>query len=245
MDGNAGHEPEPITLEQLADLQAGLLDDATAAALRQRIRADPDATEMLSALDRVRRDLADLGTDHASAPDVPAAVTARVGAALQAAPPHRPPREPAHSVRHAPRWQVVGLVAGLGAAVVGSVLGGVMLTREPAPTRPAGPTAESITVPRPPSSLPLSDPQILGLLSRGPDYGLLADPQRRASCLSGLGYSAATAVLGAQPVDVHGQPAILMVLASDKPRTVLVLVVEPGCNAAHTGLLATTLVTRP
>jgi hypothetical protein len=243
MDGSAGHEP--ITLDQLADLQAGLLDDDAAAALRQRIRADPDAAEMLAALDRVRRDLSDLGTDHGSAPDVPAEVTARVGAALQAAPPHRSPREPAHSARHAPRWQVVALVAGVGAAVVGTVLGGMMLTREPAPTRPAGPTAESITVSRPAGDVPLSNPQIVGLLSRTPDYGPLADPERRASCLSGLGYSAATAVLGAQPVDMHGRPAVLMVVAADTPGTVLVLVVEPGCNSAHTGLLASTRVTRP
>jgi hypothetical protein len=245
MDGSAGHEPEPITLEHLADLQAGLLDDAAAAALRQRIRTDPDAAEKLAALDRVRRDLAGLGTDDASAPRVPAEVTARVGAALQAAPPHRPPREPAHSVRRAPRWQVAGLVAGVGAAVLGSVLGGVMLTRPPAPTRPAGPTAERITVSRPLGGLPLSDPQIVDLLSRSPDYGPLADPERRASCLSGLGYSAATAILGAQRVDMHGRPAVLMVLPADTPKTVLVLVVQPGCNSAHTGLLANTLVTRP
>ena len=54
MDGNAGHEPEPLTLETLANLQAGLLDDDTAAALRQRIRTDRAAAEMLAALDRVR-----------------------------------------------------------------------------------------------------------------------------------------------------------------------------------------------
>jgi hypothetical protein len=245
MDGDAGHEPQPITLELLANLQAGLLDDDDAAALRQRVRTEDDAAEMLAALDRVRRDLADIGTDDASAPDVPAELTARIGAALQAAQPHRPAREPAHSVRHTPRWQVVGLAAGIGAAVVGAVVGGVMLTREPAPTRPAGPTAEKITVSRSPADLPLSEPQIVGLLSRSPDYGPLADPQRRASCLSGLGYSAATAVLGAQPVDMHGRPAVLMVLAADTPRTLLVLVVEAGCSSAHTGLLANTLVTRP
>jgi hypothetical protein len=200
MDGSAGHVPEPITPELLADLQAGLHDDATA----------------------------------------------RVGDALQAAPPHRGPAcEPAHSVRHTPRWQLIGLVAGVGAAVVGVVLGGVMLVRGPAPTRSAGPAAESITVSRPAGDLPLSDPQIVGLLSHSPDYGPLADPQRRASCLSGLGYSAATPVLGARPVDIQGRPAVLMVLAADTPRTLLALVVEPDCNSAHTGLLANTLVTRP
>ncbi len=149
MDDNAGHEPEPITPELLADLQAGLLDDATAAALRQRVRTDSAAAGMLSALDRVRRDLADLGADQGTAPDVPAEVTARVGAALQAAPPHRPGGQPAHSVRHTPRWQRVALVSGVGAAVVGAVVGGVMLVREPALTRSLGPTAKSITVSRP------------------------------------------------------------------------------------------------
>jgi hypothetical protein len=140
---------------------------------------------------------------------------------------------------------MVALLAGACAAIIGCVLGGVVLTREPAPTRPAGPTAEKITVSRPPGDVPLSNPQIVGLLSRSPDYGPLADPARRASCLTGLGYSAATAVLGAQPVDMQGRPAVLMVLAANTPRTVLVLVVEPGCNSAHTGLLANTLVTRP
>jgi hypothetical protein len=236
MDDDAGHEAEPISPQLLADLQAGLLDDAAAAALRKRVGTDPNAADMLAALDRVRRDLTDLGNDEASAPEVPAAVTA---------PPHRPTGQPAHSVRHTPRWQLVGLMAGVTAAVVGAVVGGLMLARYPAPTRSAGPTAESITVSRAATDLPLSDPQIVGLLSHSPDYGPLADPQQRASCLAGLGYSAATPVLGAQRVDMGGQPAVLMVLAADTPRKLLALVVEPDCNSVHTGLLANTLVTRP
>jgi hypothetical protein len=238
MDNSAGHEPGPIAPELLADLQAGLLDDDTAAGLRQRIRTDPDAADKLAALDRVRGDLAELGADEASAPEAPAAVTARIGAALRA-------EGPAHSARHTPRWQLIALVAGVGAAVIGVVVGAVMLTRDPAPTWSAGPTAESITVSRPATELPVPEPEIVGLLSQTPDYGPLADPQQRASCLSGLGYSAATPVLGARPVDMHGRPAILMVLAADTPGKLLALVVTPDCNSAHTGLLANTLVTRP
>jgi hypothetical protein len=238
MEDSAGHQPEPITPKLLADLQAGLLDDDHAAALRQRIRTDPEAADMLTALDRVRRDLADLGTDDASATEVPAAVTARIGAALREG-------APTHSVRHAPRWQLIGLVAGLGAAVVGVIIGAVTLARDPAPRWAAGPTAESITVSRPVTELPLAEPEIVGLLSRTPDYGPLADPQQRGSCLSGLGYSAATPVLGARPVDMNGRPAVLMVLAADTPRKLLALVVAPDCNSAHSGLLANTLVTRP
>ena len=240
MDNSAGREPEPITSELLADLQAGLLDDASAAALRQRIRTDPTAADMLAGLDRVRRDLADLGTDEASAPAVPAEVTGRIHATLSAL--HA---GPTHAVRHTPRWQFLGLVVGIAAAVAGIVIAVLVLMRDPTPTFSMGPTANSITVSRPAPTLPLSNPQIIGLLSRRPDYGPLADPNLRASCLAGLGYSAATQVLGARPVDMQGRSGLLMVLPADTPGMVVALVVAPDCNSAHTGLLADTVVTGP
>lgn len=81
----------PITPELLADLQAGTLDAETAARLWRRLRTDPAAAATLAALDRVRRELAHLGGDDASATGVPAAVTAGVTAALRAAPPHPRP----------------------------------------------------------------------------------------------------------------------------------------------------------
>lgn len=95
------------------------------------------------ALERVRRDLADLGADAASAPEVPAAVTARIVSTLRA--------EPAHSVRRPrlSRPQVIALVIGAVAAVVAAIVGVAMLAREPAPAFPHGPTAELITVSRP------------------------------------------------------------------------------------------------
>jgi hypothetical protein len=93
--------------------------------------------------------------------------------------------------------------------------------------------------------VPLSDTQIVGLLAHRPNYGPLDDPQRRASCLRGLGYSAATEVLGARPVDVHGRPGVLMVLPGDTPKALVALVVGPNCDSAEAGLLADTVVTRP
>jgi hypothetical protein len=246
MDGDSGHEPTgvpaasgglPVTPQPMADPQAGLLDDA--ARLRHRARSDAEAAQKVSALDRARRDLADPGSDEASAPNV----TARVGAAPQAAGVRQPA---AHAVGRPRlrRFQVLGLVVGLGATLVAVVIGAVMLVRDPAPTHSTGPTAKSITVSRPPRNIPLSDPQIVGLLSHDPDYGPLADPERRASCLSGLGYSGAS-VLGAQPVDMHGRPGVLMLMPGDTPHAIVALVVQPNCSSAHTGLLADTVVTRP
>ena len=75
----------PVSTELLADLQAGLLDDATAARLRQRVRRDPAAAAVLAALERVRQDLAALAADPTSAPTVPPEVSARLTAALRTA----------------------------------------------------------------------------------------------------------------------------------------------------------------
>src|ERR1700756_14966 len=75
----------PLTVELLADLQAGLLDDDSAARMRKRVREDPAAEEILRALNQVRRDVAALGADPTSAPEVPPQLTARISAALRTA----------------------------------------------------------------------------------------------------------------------------------------------------------------
>jgi hypothetical protein len=117
-----------------------------------------------------------------------------------------------------------------------------MLNRAPAPPATTGPTAGHITVSAPP--IPLSGPQIAGLLHRAPDFGPLADPQRRASCLSGLGYASSVPVLGAQPVQMGERRGELLVLAADAPSDLIALVVQPNCNSADTGLIADTQIPR-
>jgi hypothetical protein len=243
--GEAGADP-PLTVELLADLQAGLLDDDEAARVRKRVRADPQAQRTLRALNEVRRDLAALGADPASAPDTPPAVVARIRAALRSA---AEPADRAHAA-HALRPQIrpvrmIAAVAGVSAAVAAIALGTAALLRSP-PSMPSAPTtAQHITVSRPASTLALAAPEILGLLGRNPDYGPLDDPVRRASCLTGLGYSGQTRVLGARPVTVDGRPAVLLVLPADRPDSLAALVVAANCSAADTGLLANTVVRRP
>jgi hypothetical protein len=157
---------------------------------------------------------------------------------------------PTHSIRRPRRrpfrrLHLLGLVAGLLATLAAATVGITMLARGPAAVYPRGPTAHLITMSRPTAAIPLSDAEIAGLLSRPPDLGPLADPQRRGSCLDGLGYAATTKVLGAASVDMAGQPAVLLVLPGTAPGAMVAKVVEPNCNAAHTGLLADTAVTRP
>ncbi len=228
----------PLTVDSLADLQAGLHDDNTAARLRNKVRTDPDAQQTMDALNRVRGDVAALSSDGSSAPEVDPAVVNRIGAALRAQ----------HAVRRGglPRSARLAVaLTGLTAVAVAAWLGTRALITAPAPTTSRPTTIEHITVSRPPQTIPLSDQQILALLDHEPDFGPLTDPRRRASCLSGLGYPANARVLGARPIDIGGHPAVLLVLPGDAPGNVKALAVAPTCNAANTGLSADRMVTRP
>src|SRR6185312_10414152 len=128
MDGvepDEGGDP-PLTAEVLADLQAGLLDDDTAARLRKRVRTDPDAHQTLQALNRVRREVAALGSDESSAPPVDPAVVDGIAANLRAA----------HSVQRGrlprPARMTVAAV-GLAAVAVAAWLGTRALITPPEP----------------------------------------------------------------------------------------------------------------
>jgi hypothetical protein len=249
--------PAPIPLALLADLQAGLLDDDTAAMIRRRVRDDPEQARRMDGLDRVRRDLADLGTDPASAPHAPAEITARVAAALRAEPPplHRIVGSTTMTAAHAARgsgrrFRVAAAAVGAGAALVAAGVGTVMLLHTPGRTPTTDPTAERITVsnpvgPNPVGGLAMTDPEVLELLHQPPDLGPLADPQRRASCLSGLGYPTSATVLGARPLAVGGRSGVLVLLPGDTSRAVNAVVVALNCSSVDTGLLAERVVTRP
>jgi hypothetical protein len=228
----------PLTVDSLADLQAGLHDNNTAARLRNNVRTDPDARQIMDALNRVRADVAALSSDGSSAPEVDPAVVNRIGAALRAQ----------HAVRRGglPRSARLAVaLTGLTAVAVAAWLGTRALITTPASTTTRPTTIEHITVSRPPQTIPLSDQQILAVAEHEPDFGPLTDPRRRASCLSGLGYPANARVLGARPIDIAGHPAVLLVLPGDAPGNVKALAVAPTCSAANTGLSADRMVTRP
>ncbi|WP_370328544.1 anti-sigma factor family protein [Candidatus Mycobacterium methanotrophicum] len=244
---DTGGDPQ-LTVEALAELQAGLLDDDTAARLRKSVRADPHAQQTMDALNRVRRDIAALGADASSASEVPPRIVDAVAAALRAERPQSWGVRAAHTVRTGalPRpARLAVALAGLAAVVVAIWLGTSALISSPAPTPSRPTTAEHITVSRPPTIIPLSDQQILDLLGAKPDFGPFTDPHLRISCLDGLGYPADAQVLGARPVEIAGRPAIVLVLPGDTPDTLRAVAVPSTCSAVDTGLLADRIVNRP
>lgn len=232
-------------VQLLADLQAGLLDDETAARVRSQVRADPQAQAILQSLNQVRRDVAAVGAaDPDSAPEAPREVVARITEALNSA---GRPKAGAHFARPQPKLgRIAAGVAGVCAVLVAIGIGTAELMHAPTSIPGTSVTAEHITVSRP--LVPLSRDEILGLLDRSPDYGPagspLGDPALRASCLSGLGYPASTKVLGARPLEINAHPGVLLVLPDGTTGDLAVLVVAPNCGAADSGLLASTHIPR-
>lgn len=241
---SAGSDP-PLTVELLADLQAGILDDADAARVRRQIRADPRAAGVLDALNQVRRDVAAAGADPGSAPDPPPEVVGRISAALRSAD-LGPGGPAAHTARpHIRPARTIAAAGGLCAALAAIGFGTVALLHAPEPAPDIPGDIQHITLSTPPMEIPLSQNDIFGLLDRSPDYGALGDPARRASCLTGLGYPASTQILGARPVEINARPGIVLVIPGDSPHLLAVFAVSPNCSAADTGLLANTQVPRP
>lgn len=245
-----GHNDDPdplsITPDLVAELQAGLLDDATAARVRSYARSDPEVARIVADLAAVRRELTRLGdpeTFEQPAPEVPEAVTTGVVAALRAAPPvSASARRHSTSRPQLRRGQRIGLAVGMCAVVAAVVVGAVVLTGDPGPVFPSGPTAAHITVDREISRFPLTEEELHTMLSQSHDLGPLADPQRQASCLAGLGYSPTLPVLGGRTLEVFGRSAVLLLVPSGKPNQIHAVAVEPSCTAAHTGLLSETML---
>lgn len=161
-------------------------------------------------------------------------------------PPAAPPDRAAHSIRPLPRLSRLAAGAGLAAALALIGLGTATVIKAPAPILDTGPTLQPITVLSAPTvAIPLSVTELFALLDRTPDFGALSDPQRRASCLAGLGYSASTRVLGARPLAIRGHAGVLLMLPGEQAGTVVALAVAPNCSSADTGLFADTTVRRP
>lgn len=151
-----------------------------------------------------------------------------------------------HSVRPRPHpLRVAAAAVGFAAAAAAVGLGTAALLRSSAPVASTITTAKRITVTVPPAAIPLSAPQIAGLLGETPDFGWLSDAGRRASCLTGLGYPVTAPVLGATQVQVNNRPGVLLVLDGDTAGLLTALAVAPNCSSAGTGLLADTAVARP
>lgn len=115
------------------------------------------------------------------------------------------------------------------------------LVHSPEITKSSPTSAGLITVgPR----VPLSDKEVVALVGRVPNFGALRDPKRRSACLRALGHDTEQ-ILGAQPMQIGSQQAVVLVLAGGRHDELIVFAVAASCSAVDTGLIADRTVQRP
>lgn len=208
------------------------------------LTADDLTPELLAALEETRQLLA-----AAQLPEPPAHLVRRWHAALDelpmpvAAEPSCPAAQPSYlsddqrwhprsrrlAGRRSVRWGGGVLAMAAAAAVLALVLPGVAVgpavppDHAAAPAIPDAPAAQALTS----RDLPVG----------GQDFGPLADPARRAGCLARAG-APGLGVLGARQVSWSGRPAVLLVLPTEVPGQLRMLVVSPDCGPDRAEVLA-------
>ncbi|GLZ33038.1 hypothetical protein Lesp02_52260 [Lentzea sp. NBRC 105346] len=216
----------PWSLDLLADLHAGVLDERTEAELRPRVMADPDARAVLEALDATVMDLHNLPPIP-----MPREVADRIDAALAA---EARPAAPVVSLDEARkrRNRRLGLGGGVLAAAAAAI--GIALVVAPqnnTADQPPG-AQQTQTSDKPVSGPPLAVkegefaaavPEVL----KAQNYGPLDNQDRLAGCLKGGGITSTAKPLGISPVSLKGKTAVMAILPGGAPGQFRIVVLDP------------------
>ena len=228
----------PWSVDLLADLHAGVLDEAQEAELWPRVRSDPEARAIIEALEATTTDLANLGT--APAPPMPADVAARIDAAIaQEAEQAFPQVAPVVSIDAARRTRNkrIGWATGI-VAVAAAAIAAVAIAIPKSDTTEGNPVAVG-----PPSTGQASGSAPLALRSDQPqaavaqlsggvkDYGPLGTPQALDACLRAAGFPGGQPPVGVRPGTIDGRPAVLVLLTTGKIAEFRLVALSPSCGA--------------
>ncbi|MET9259219.1 hypothetical protein [Amycolatopsis sp. NPDC004079] len=234
--GAGGTIGPPWSVDLLADLHAGVLDDQEAERLWPRVNADPEARAILEALEATTADLSALAAEPA--PPMPAEFAARLDAALaaestarqeatfpaaapQPAPePAEPPVAPVVDLSAARKrrnrqlgWGAGILTAAAAAAVAitltvpGATKTDTSGVAAPAPSAVGGPSVGS------------DGSGAESLLGGGlgvRNYGPLQDSKRFDACVTAAGMDPNVRPEGVRPVTVGGKPGVVAIYTTGK-----------------------------
>lgn len=231
----------PWSVDLIADLHAGVLPPEVAAQLRPRVEADPEAREVLQALDATLADLEAL-------PPIPMPdhVAARIDAALAA---EARPAAPVVSLDEARRRRNRRLGLGGGVLVAAAAAFGVVFAvspggqqaNTPGDAAPAPTTNSNVSAP-----LSLKRDELgsaVGEVLKAQNYGPLETPDRLAGCLKGGGITSSGNPLGISPINLEGKDAVMAILPAGLGKYRLVVLDPATCGPDQpAGVLADTTV---
>jgi hypothetical protein len=263
--GIGGTVGPPWSVDVLADLQAGVLDERQAAELWPLAQTDPEARAILEALEATTADLGGLALEPAE--PMPAEVAARLDAALAeearrafgeaASRPQAPPQPQAPPPGMAPVTDLAaarrrhhrrlgwgaGVLAVAAAAVAAIAIavpsqqqtGGNAVAQPPAPT-----SAGSGPLALSSGGMQAAVGQSLGVR----DYGPLGNQERLDACLAANGFDPVTKPAGFREVTIDGRPAVLVILTTGQLAQFRLVAFPPDCGPGHQGVLFDKVVGR-
>lgn len=218
---SAGMRP-PFSAELLADLHAGVLEEAFADRLWPLVRRDPQAVAYLARLDATQARLSAL-RDAPSKEAIPPEIATRIESALAE---DRP--TPSRTLAQRRGWAMagVGVAAAVAVMLVMVVRGTVLGNDDPARIPVAA--AEDET---------LLEPSALRTMIGETEPGLLGGPDRLRECLDANGFSG-QAPLGSRTVRFGDDDAVLVLMSGADAPALTALVVGTDCDADNPATLA-------
>ncbi|UQS21726.1 hypothetical protein L1857_02245 [Amycolatopsis thermalba] len=235
----------PWSVDLLADLHAGVLDDDEAARLWPRVQADPEARAIIEALEATTADLAGLSAD---VPPMPAEYAARLDAAIaeearRAFPQQQSGVAPVVSLDAARRrrnkrigW-ISGVVA-VAAAAVAAVAIAIPSGTSPSPGGNVAAPPPGQSDAQPPLNLRSDQTaSAVGQLQGTFDYGPLGNADALQACLTAAGFADTAKPIGVRQGSIDGQPAVLTLLTTGQLAKFRLVAFAPACGANDAGVL--------
>ncbi|EIF01202.1 hypothetical protein [Saccharomonospora glauca] len=255
--GRGGLVGPPWSVDVLADLHAGVLDEQEAAELWPRVNADPDARAIIEALESTKADLS--GFAELDVEPIPADVASRIDAALererragatqpqvtqatqanQAAEAPQPSPQPAAGnanvvsldAARAKRKKRLGWGAGLLTAAAAVVAAAFLVIPGTGGQEEGVGGTPALAV----DSGNLS--AAVGEITNVRDYGPLGDEQRLDACLGANGIDPEVKPVGFRPVTIDGTEAVMVLLTTGELGQFRLVALAPDCGPDNPGLL--------
>jgi hypothetical protein len=248
--GIGGTVGPPWSVDVLADLHAGVLDDDRAAQLWPVVNADPEARAILDALDATQADLATFA--DAPAPPMPAEFAARLDAALaaEAAATFRTAEVPAPRQAGPGDTQVVDLAAarrqrnkrlGWAAGVLTAAAAAVVAVTVAIPSTSQQSGTPNVAAPAPSGPTVGSDGSgaqaLVGKAVGVRDFGPLGTEDRLDSCITAAGLDPEVRPEGIRPVNVGGKAGVLIILTTGKLAQFRLVAFGADCGPGNPAVL--------
>ncbi|MDX3191079.1 hypothetical protein PV458_21930 [Streptomyces sp. MN03-5084-2B] len=244
--GIGGTVGPPWSVDVLADLHAGVLDDTQAAELWPLVNADPEARAILDALDATQADLAALAA--APAPRMPAEFAARLDAALAAEAAAAFPSRTQQAAPAPPDAQVVDLAAarrkrnkrlGWAAGVLTAAAAAVVAVTVAIPNTAQQTGTPNVAAPTGPSvgNDGAGAQALVGKAIGVRDFGPLQNEDRLDACIAAAGLDPKVRPEGIRPVNVGGKAGVMIILTTGKLAQFRLVAFGADCGPGNPAVL--------